>query len=391
MQRLTRYIVFELLRVFLIALVALTLLLLLGVLGQEAIRQGLGPVPLLRMIPYVVPIALRFAVPATVLFAVCSVFGRIASENEVVALKSLGISPWTMVWPALVLAFLLSLLTVAINDVAVSWGKLGVQRVVLQSVEHIAYSMLRTGRSYRRPKFSISVRRVEGRRLIKPTLVFHTSAEESTGPITFTADEAELRFDREGNTLRFHMVNGELEGENVTGILRDEIVEIPSPLNDLTGGPSDYSLREIPRQAKRQLEIIERLEQELAVDAAFAMTTGDFQALQSNEFKHKRGQIASATTKWHRLQTEPWRRWANGFSCLFFVMVGVPLATRFRTADFWATFAGCFLPILVIYYPLLMYGTDRAKVGQFPPYSVWLSNLVLCVVGICLLLRMRRH
>ena len=108
MQRLTRYIVFELLRVFLVALVALTLLLLLGVLGQEAIRQGLGPVPLLRMIPYVVPIALRFAVPATVLFAVCSVFGRISSENEVVALKSLGISPWTMVWPALVLAFLLS-------------------------------------------------------------------------------------------------------------------------------------------------------------------------------------------------------------------------------------------------------------------------------------------
>ena len=390
MQRITRYVVFELLRVFVVALAALTLLLLLGVLGQEAIRQGVGPVPLLQMIPYVVPIALRFAVPATVLFAVCSVFGRISSDNEVIALKSLGISPWTLVWPALVLAFLLSLLTVAINDVAVSWGKRGVQRVVLQSVEQIAYGMLRTGRSYRRQRFSISVRRVDGRRLIQPTLVFHT-AEESTGPITFTADEAELRFDRDRNTLRFHMVNGELEGENVTGILRDEIVEIPSPLTDLSGRPGDYPLREIPGQMQLQQQVMERLEQELAIDAAFAMTVGDFATLQSPEMEQRRVRIKTETARWYRLQTEPWRRWANGFSCFFFVMVGVPLATRFRTADFWATFAGCFLPILAVYYPLLMYGTDRAKCGQLPPYSVWLGNAVLCVIGMLLLLSMRRR
>ena len=390
MQRITRYIVSELLRVFVFALAALTLLLLLGVLGQEAIRQGVGPIPLLQMIPYVIPIALRFAVPATVLFAVCSVFGRISSDNEVVALKSLGISPWTLVWPALVVAFLLSLMTVAINDVAVSWGKRGVQRVVLQSVEQIAYGMLRTGRSYRRQRFSISVRRVDGRTLIQPTLVFH-AAEDASGPITFTADKAELRFDRDRNTLRFHMVNGELEGANVTGILRDEIVEIPSPLADVSGRPGDYPLREIPRQMRLQQELMERLEQELAVDAAFAMTIGGFQVLESRRIEQLRSQIDVETARWYRLQTEPWRRWANGFSCFFFVMVGAPLATRFRTADFWATFAGCFLPILAVYYPLLMYGTDRAKCGQLPPYSVWLSNAVLCAVGVVLLLRMRRH
>ena len=168
-------------------------------------------------------------------------------------------------------------------------------------------------------------------------------------------------------------------------------MEVPSPLTDLSGRPDDYPLREIPGQMQLQQQVMERLEQELAIDAAFAMTVGDFATLQSPEMEQRRVRIKTETARWYRLQTEPWRRWANGFSCFFFVMVGVPLATRFRTADFWATFAGCFLPILAVYYPLLMYGTDRAKCGQLPPYSVWLGNAVLCVIGMLLLLSMRRR
>ena len=40
---------------------------------QEAMRQGLGPLPILRLMPYLLPESLRYAVPATVLFAACSV------------------------------------------------------------------------------------------------------------------------------------------------------------------------------------------------------------------------------------------------------------------------------------------------------------------------------
>ena len=48
MQRITRYITFELLKVFIVALAALTTLVLFAVLAQQAIREGLGPTPVLR-------------------------------------------------------------------------------------------------------------------------------------------------------------------------------------------------------------------------------------------------------------------------------------------------------------------------------------------------------
>ncbi|HTN74889.1 MAG TPA: LptF/LptG family permease, partial [Pirellulaceae bacterium] len=139
MSLLTRYILIELLKVFLMTLTGLTMLIILVMVGAEARRQGLGVGPILRLIPYILPNALCFAIPATALFAACSVYGRISAANEVVALKSLGISPWQVVMPGLVLAALLSLVGVWLNDIAFSWGIQGLQRVVVQSVEEIAY------------------------------------------------------------------------------------------------------------------------------------------------------------------------------------------------------------------------------------------------------------
>src|SRR5690606_13687447 len=131
------------LKVFLVSITGMTLFMLLVGLVREAYMEGLGLKQIVLLIPYVLPQALLFAVPATTLFAGCSVYGRLASGNEVVAVKASGISPMQLFWPVLVLAFLLSLLTVWLNDVAVSWGRQGMARVVIESVEEIAYSRLR--------------------------------------------------------------------------------------------------------------------------------------------------------------------------------------------------------------------------------------------------------
>ena len=144
MRRLTRYILIEVVGTFLIALLAMTTVLMLAIVAQEAIRQGLGPEPIARLIPYLLPEALRFAIPGTMLYSVCMVYGRMSAGGEVTALRSLGISPWEVVKPTLILAFVTSLAGVWLNDVAVSWGRQGAHRVVLHSVEQIAYGMLRT-------------------------------------------------------------------------------------------------------------------------------------------------------------------------------------------------------------------------------------------------------
>ena len=73
MKIITRYVLSEMLQVFLVALTALTLFMLVIGLTKEAQQQGLGLLQILALIPYVLPDAMRFAVPGTILFAVASV------------------------------------------------------------------------------------------------------------------------------------------------------------------------------------------------------------------------------------------------------------------------------------------------------------------------------
>ncbi len=392
---LARHVLKELLLVFLVSLTVMTLMIILIGVAQEAIRQGLGPTAIVRLVPYILPDALRFAVPATTLFAACSVFGRMSGANEVIALKSLGISPMVIVWPVLILAFCLSLVAVWLNDVAVSWGRRGVRRVVVESVEQIVYGMLRTQRSYSTNRFSINVRRVEGRKLISPTVLFHASG--GARAITLTAREAQLRSDPEKNALKIILTDGSIEQEgDVSFYFPDRFehsisLDDASRKGDISRGPSQTPLWQIPEETARQHKKIRELEEVLAARAAYQMIGGDFDGLTGEDWQaHRRG-LAGAYHRLDRLRTEPWRRWANGFSCLFFVMVGAPLAIRLRNSDFTTSFILCFLPILIVYYPLLAMGVDRAKAGVLPPYCVWLGNAICFVVGIWLMRRVMRY
>ena len=390
----SRYIFTNLLTVFLVTLVGLTLLIVLAGVAQEAMRQGLGLGPILRLLPYILPDSLRFAVPATILFAACSVYGQMSSANEVVAIKSAGISPTAILWPVLVLGFLLSLAAVWLNDVAVSWGRRGIQRVVVQSVEQIAYGMLRTKRTYRTSRFLINVKRVEGRRLIQPTVIFFATDEMPA--ITITAREAEMRSNPAQQSLSVLLTQGTIDVADVEVHFPDTLervipLEDFSRLGSASTGPSDCALWQIPGEIVRQRDRILQLEQSMAARAAFQMVAGDFAALADDGWSKRRRQLTVARSRLNRLRTEPWRRWANGFSCLFFVMVGAPLAIRLRNADFTTSFFLCFLPILVVYYPLLAFGVDRAKCGVLPPYTVWLGNGICLLVGMWLVRRVIRY
>ncbi len=395
MRRLSRYILWDLTAVFSVTLAGMTLLLILVGVAQEAVRQGLGPTPVVRLIPYVLPDALRFAVPGTILFAVCSVYGRMSAANEVVAIKALGVSPMAAIWPALLLSFAVSLVAVWLNDVAVSWGRKGVHRVVLQSIEQIVYGMLRTQRAYSTDHFSINVLDVNDRILVRPTLSFF--ANRDAAPFTLTAREAELHFDAERDQLTILLRDTEISyGDSVAGRIpgehrQDVPLSIASRKGEITVGPSDCPLRQIPSQARMQRATIAELEQTMAAEAGFQLLTGEFEGLWDPVWSSRRQRLHDARVRLFRLQTEPWRRWANGFSCFFFVLVGAPLAIRLRNADFWTTFGICFLPILIVYYPLLAFGVDRAKSGELPPYCVWLGNLILLLCGLILIGKVKRY
>lgn len=393
MRLLPRYVLFELVKVFTVTVTSLTTLMMIVVVAKEAVEQGLGLVHILRMIPYVLPNALVFALPGSTLFAASIVYGRMSGANEVVAVKSLGISPMTLLWPAFTFAFLLSLACVWLNDVAVSWGFNNMQRVVIEAIDDIAYSMLNTQRSFTSKRFSINVRHVDGRRLIKPTI--SVAASGGSPAMTITAQEAELRTDTEENVLTISCRNAIVHTVGGATALLNE-VEHAIPLRDASGKqetkhhPAHVPLADVPAEVKRQKVLIAEARQEMSAQAAYALLTGDFAELANAHWETERLNLEFQEMQLSRFYTEPPRRWANGFSCLFFVLIGAPMAIRLRNSDVFTTFFACFLPILVVYYPLLIWGVDQAKDGALTPYAVWLGNVILALWGVWLMRRVIR-
>jgi lipopolysaccharide export system permease protein len=392
---LTRHVLGQFLKVQILALIALTMAFLLGGLVHEAVKQSLPPVAVLRLIPYLLPQVLLIVVPVTLLLAATTVFGRMAGANEMLALKAAGISPIAVLAPVWGLAFLISLLTVWINDVANSWGRLGVQRVVIESLEEIIYGVLRTQKGYTCQGFSLHVKQVDGRRL---SMVMLSVKDRDSGPaITVTAQQAEIHGDPEHNALKVMLYCGSIDVAGQVSYRFSDLYQRDIPLDQATQGasesrhPSVLALREIPAETERISEEIENLEKRRTAEAAFAMLTGNFHELARPKWRIWEAVQKEQRIRLRRLHTEPNRRWSAGFSCLCFVWVGVPMAIWFRNRDFLTSFFLCFLPILIVYYPALMMTIDLAKSGTLPAASVWAGNLLMIAWGAAMLRKVMRY
>jgi lipopolysaccharide export system permease protein len=394
MKIITRYVLWELLQVFLVALSALTLFMLVVGLVKEAQQQGLGLVQILLLVPYVLPEAMRFAVPGTMLFAVASVFGRMSASNELTALKAAGVSPMAAIWPAIGLALVVSFVSVWLNDVAVSWGRDGIRRVIVNSVEEIIYGRLRQQRSYSTPQVSINVKGVDGRRLLRPTLTFLSG--DSGTPATVSAEEAMLEANPEAGTLVVTFRNGTLHMGSYTASFPDTIVrEVPldavSRKEMTSTSPSEIAMADFTKAKQAQLDLIDKVEQIAAGKIGLGLVTGRIEHALPGFTRYEQELLGHERNRLTRVIMEPWRRWANGFSCLCFVLVGAPMAIRLRNADFLTSFFLCFLPILVVYYPVFILGVDQAKRGAVPPAAVWFGNVLIVLWGCWLLRRVIRQ
>ncbi len=389
MKIITRYVLSEMLQVFLVALTALTLFMLVIGLTKEAQQQGLGLLQIIALVPYVLPDAMRFAVPGTMLFAVASVFGRFSSSNEITALKAAGITPMATIYPIALLAIAISLSCVWLNDIAVSWGREGVRGVVVRSLEEIIYSRLQQQRSYSTDKLAINVKGVQGRRLIRPTMSFQPN--DSSPPVTLSAMEAELKTDTKSGTITAICTNGIVRVGDVEVAFPDTIERV-IPLesigknNPSSKSPSQIAMGDFTEAREDAIKQIHQAEQQIAGRLAEAFLTGQAELSTPQYSAGEQATIDYLQNRLNRIAMGPWRRWANGFSCLAFVLVGAPMAIRMRNADFLTSFFLCFLPILLIYYPIFMAGVSQAKAGDLPPIAVWGGNALIAVWG-CLLLR----
>ena len=92
------------------------------------------------------------------------------------------------------------------------------------------------------------------------------------------------------------------------------------------------------------------------------------------------------------IDVEMQMRPALAFGCLFFVLVGCPVGIWLSKSDYLSAFVTCFLPIVVVYYPLMLCGSNFAKEGKLHPLpDVWIANATMGVIALGLFRRLLRN
>src|SRR5438552_2667109 len=147
-----RTILWELVRVFLLSLLGITGMLLMAGIVAEATQHGLSPAQILGVIPLLVPSTLPYTIPATTLFATCVVYGRLAHDNEILAIKAAGINILRVIWPAVLLGLLMSALTMGLYVSVIPCTHHLMRSMVLSDVEDLLYSILRQASNLTSPR-----------------------------------------------------------------------------------------------------------------------------------------------------------------------------------------------------------------------------------------------
>lgn len=406
---LNRMIFWELVKVFLLSLGSLTGMFLMAVVVQEGSKLGLGLSQLIRIVPLFIPNLLPYTIPATTLFASCVVYGRLAHDNEVVAIKAAGVRLYRILAPAVLLGIITTTVTAGLYYTVIPQSQQLLQKAALRDPEEVLYNLLRRERCFRHPTFPyvMYVRDVQGKVLLDVVLKRrmrlydpNTNTEAYHGyDFVARAREARLRVDLETGMLNIEPDRFVIYDKNTVGTtVSNHPFQVPLP-DSLTGKEirSRTTALTWPELATRIAELQRDREVYNAKKMAFfdevrGLPEGPEKAFRLSQEVHFDAQLEQYRRSILSVQSEYHMRPALAFGCLVFALIGCPVGLWANRADYLSTFVVCFLPAIIVYYPLLLAGSNFGKDGKLPMFlGVWLANIVVGTLALLLTIRLLRR
>ena len=393
-----RSILVELLKIFTLALIALTGLILLAGIISEAMKNGFGPAQILAIIPLLLPSLLPYTVPTATLFTTCIVYGRLAADNEILALKAAGIHIRHIIWPALFLGLATCAITMFFYiDVIPYTGSL-LRNQVIGDVEELLYAMLRKDGSIQHQKINweIHVKNVQGRRL--HDVIFNKRAASGQGSdITARAKEAELRGDLAHKKILVHMRQCDVN-EGVHGAIAhfdSQIWPVDLP-EDFLGTKTklramDMTWLELAEYEAKYEREKEKFLHEINLLQA-AINVGKTEPTSADHLRNLHQELGVRISQILSIHSERHMRPALALGCLCFALVGCPVGIWFSKSDYLSAFVTCFLPVVTLYYPVMFCLFNMARAGKIPPWSgIYDADVLMLITGWILFRRLARN
>jgi lipopolysaccharide export system permease protein len=364
------YIAREVLLYSLVGLAAVSLVFIgRNLLGRLAafLMIGVAFSDVLEITRCVVIVTLAYTVPISFLFGALVGIGRLASDLEIKALRSCGVSLANVVLPVFVLGFLVSCLTWYIA--------LDVEHRTKRELRTLLLQLTRAGRLIEPGKFTHVKSRmffVENRdRENRLEGVFISDESDPERPLLIFAEHGEFSYDPEEQKVRLRLRNGDLhweeQGDSRGDHNRMSFLEFEYAF-DYKIATEMYSHMIRPRDMTME---------ELREVLAKARAGRSLKDLYSKKVQDYEIQIH--------------RRFSLPVAPMVFALLAVPLALqRRRGARSWGVLL-CGL-LVTLYYAVLSFGQYLALEGLVPPaVALWLPNVFFGLVAVAFLVRASRH
>lgn len=360
MKILRNYLLLELLQPTATAFILFTFVLLVGNLVKLTdllVNKGVSPLAILEMFILLIPALLCYTVPISVLTGTLLAFGKLSSDREILAMRTSGISFFSIASPVLWVGLVVSFFLVPVNTLVVPWSHFATRQLLLDIGIRNPTAFLEPGAFIKEFKpYILFIYGVEGNRLNKVRIYEPREGHPTRTVVAQRGEFISLPVERRVLLKLYDGTADEPDPQDPGKFYKLEFQTYTMNLALQEGGDS---------------KTIGKKPKDMSPDEL------------RQEVRNLRKQGIRPTP----VETEIHRRTAMAFSPLVFILVGLPLAVTTRRAQRSIGF-GISVLLFLGYYLFLILGQGLAQKGVLPASSaMWLANDFFGFIGTALLWR----
>ena len=374
-----RYVLRELMGPTLLGLLFFTFILFITQIFRLAdilMSEGIDTTLVGKFALCLLPALLSFTIPCAVLVGVLISFGRLASDNEILAIRTGGVHLMTIFRPVIFAGFLISMFMLIINYSILPNMNLKSMDYLYQ-IEFQLFNTLRPGRFYdemgtednditfyygaRDPKTG-DLLNIHMKIVANPQQWTGAQAEEKQkrGVETLLlAERGRILIEKETRAIQFHFFNGSLHPLDREKPAQNDVVFFKELVRVMS--PSMHRMKEGVYQKKNK-----------------EMTVPE---LMANIERNR--DVSRKVVNESRVALL--QRFSNPLACLALILIGMPLAVYIRPSGKSAGFAISF-GLLFVYYLLMKWGASLGEVNHpLTSFAIFSPNILLGSIG-CVLI-----
>jgi lipopolysaccharide export system permease protein len=348
---------------FLINLLFLTMVFLMTKIVKITkliVNYNVSPGTIGLILMYSIPHFLVFVVPMSVMMAILLTLMRMSGDNEIIALKSGGVSLYRLLPPAIILAVTGCLATLFMTVYGMPQGKLAIKQLTYQMLANntdVGIKARTFNSQFKGVTLYVNEVNFQNRKLKD---VFIEDRRNPRAVSTIVAPEGLLLKDSEGRATRLRLYKGMI----------NQVEREKKSANTIYFTTYDINLVNMAQMmGMRRYSRVDEDEMSLA------------------ELKEYIFKVREKPDKYFEALIELHQKFSVPFACLALGILAIPLGVEMKTTRRSAGL-GMGMFIFILYYVLMTAGRVFGQMGFYhPAIGLWAPNLLVGIGGTIMLIR----